>query len=183
MWSAHTHYKSAWTKKENISALSKYSSQFLFVAKGTIDVEAARNQLVRISTQNLRDLGEIGSGMGAWHATQVVLFPYVYFFIPADEVYERIFSYGYFGSLSKNGQLYGVENAARSLWKVAPEDISTSQAALLLAVYWSPTRFDPYKHPEAALQGRNSVMEKLAQKGLISKEEVNKVSSAPLGVQ
>lgn len=178
---AHADYRAAWISERASPPLSKYSVQFLLVARGTIDLASARNQLIRLSAENLRDFGKIGFGEMRWHFTQIELLPYVYLFVTPDEVYKRLFSAGYFGGDSKDGMpAVGVANAAQSLWSIGPGSLSISQSALLVALNWSPSKFNPRKHPEAAMQGRSAIIQKLVAQGLIDADEAALAETRPL---
>ncbi|MFL5898641.1 MAG: transglycosylase domain-containing protein [Solirubrobacterales bacterium] len=78
---------------------------------------------------------------------------------------------------------YGIEAAARTYFGVAhpgcgtPEEPCASvlepwEAATLAAIISSPTAYDPKAYPENALERRNLVLEKMAQQGYISGEQM-----------
>ncbi|MBW3664032.1 MAG: PBP1A family penicillin-binding protein [Actinobacteria bacterium] len=62
-----------------------------------------------------------------------------------EEILERYLNTIYFGHGA-----YGVHAAAERFFGLEPDDLELHQAALLAGLIASPTRFDPYEHPEAA---------------------------------
>jgi penicillin-binding protein 1A len=78
---------------------------------------------------------------------------------------------------------YGIEAAARTYFGAAhpgcgtPEEPCASvlepwEAATLAAIISSPTAYDPKVYPENTLERRNLVLEKMAQQGYISEEQM-----------
>lgn len=66
----------------------------------------------------------------------------------------------------------GAESAARFYFGKRAGELSTAEAALLVALVKSPTQLNPLRHPEAALKRRNLILLRLGEK-----------MEAPLGVK
>ena len=69
---------------------------------------------------------------------------------------------------------YGVEQASRTYFGKNAKDLNLSEAALLAGMYQAPTRYNPYKYPEAAAERRNTVLTLMVRHGYITQEEYDK---------
>ena len=94
-----------------------------------------------------------------------------------DEILEHYLNTVYFG----NGA-YGIQAAAERYFAVDVSDLDLPRAALLAGILRSPAHYDPYAHPDAALERRGVVLDKMADRRLVSKGEAETAAAAPLGV-
>lgn len=67
---------------------------------------------------------------------------------------------------------YGVEAAAQTYFGIPAADLSIAQAAMLAAIPKAPTDYSPRRDPEAALNRRNLVLNKMFQQQHISATEL-----------
>ncbi|MCK6549112.1 PBP1A family penicillin-binding protein [Myxococcota bacterium] len=77
---------------------------------------------------------------------------------------------------------YGVEEAARVFFGKSVGQLTVEEAALLAGLPQSPTRLDPYKHPERALARRSYVLGRLKALGKIDDETFEKANTSPLNL-
>ncbi len=70
------------------------------------------------------------------------------------------------------GNIEGIEAAAWFYFQKSAARLSPSEAALLISLPQSPERRRPDRHPEQALAGRNRILLRLAQQGLLSANQV-----------
>jgi penicillin-binding protein 1C len=70
------------------------------------------------------------------------------------------------------GNLQGVTAASLAYFGKMPRQLSLGEAALLIALPQSPERRRPDRHPEAAAQARLLVLERLYERGAVSKIEM-----------
>lgn len=77
---------------------------------------------------------------------------------------------------------YGVAAAALTYFNKSLNDLSLSQAAYLASLPKGPSNYDPFKHPERALQRRNWVIDRMYENGYITKAEADNAKNDPLGV-
>ena len=77
---------------------------------------------------------------------------------------------------------YGVQSAARRFFGTDAADLTLSQSALLAGCIQSPTRYDPFVNPSAALDRRNLVLRLMRDQGLIGDQEAAAASAEPLGL-
>lgn len=66
---------------------------------------------------------------------------------------------------------YGIESAAEAYFNKDVKDLSISQIAFLCAIPNSPSRFDPYEHPEDTMGRRDKILKKMYEEGYISKPQ------------
>lgn len=75
---------------------------------------------------------------------------------------------------------YGVEAASRAYFGVHTADLTLDQAALIAGLPQAPSAYTPRRNPEAALERRDVVLNKMYQQGYITSEELQEALSAPL---
>ncbi len=92
-----------------------------------------------------------------------------------NEILDMYLNTVYFGS-----NAYGVEAAARTYFDKDPMDLTIAEAALLAGLPQRPSDFSPRKHPEAALQRRDLVINKMYELGFITKSEAEEALDEPL---
>ena len=77
---------------------------------------------------------------------------------------------------------FGIGAAAQAYFGVSPDKLTIPQAALLAGMVNNPVSYNPYKHPDRALQRRNTVLTAMATYGSISKADADNFIKQPLGV-
>jgi 1A family penicillin-binding protein len=81
----------------------------------------------------------------------------------------------YFG----NGA-YGIEAAAQEYFGKSAAELDLSEAALLAALPRAPSRLNPRSNPDAALEGRALVLERMTAQGLITSAEAAEAGDVEL---
>jgi membrane peptidoglycan carboxypeptidase len=89
---------------------------------------------------------------------------------------------GYLNVVEFDGNVYGVEAAARAYFGTTAAALTVPQAALLAGMVNNPNLDDPYDHPQQALTRRNVVIGAMAQVGSITPAQAAAATAAPLGV-
>ena len=69
------------------------------------------------------------------------------------------------------GMIYGVEEASNYYFGKTVSELSLPEAALLAGMYQAPSSYNPYRHPEAAAERRNTVLTLMVRHGYITEEE------------
>ncbi len=69
---------------------------------------------------------------------------------------------------------YGMQTAAQNYYGKDLKDLSLPQLALLAGMPQAPNQYDPYSHPEAALERRNLVLSEMKGQKYISAEDYEK---------
>ena len=84
-----------------------------------------------------------------------------------DTIFGRYLNIAYFGAGA-----YGVNTAAQRFFGKPVSDVDLREAALLAGLVQSPSRYDPIRHPAAALKRRNTVLARMATLNMISNDEL-----------
>ena len=92
-----------------------------------------------------------------------------------DEILERYLNTVYFGKGA-----YGIRAASLRFYGIEPSALRLDQAALLAGVIASPSNYDPYEHPEAALARRERVLDAMVEVGDVTRDEADRAAAAPL---
>jgi penicillin-binding protein 1B len=74
----------------------------------------------------------------------------------------------------------GLAEGSRSYFNKDLKDINLPEAALLAGLIQAPSYLSPYRHPERALERRNTVLETMAETQAITREQADKAKAAPL---
>ena len=81
----------------------------------------------------------------------------------------------YFGEGS-----YGISNATRRYFGVAPGQLDATQATVLVGLVQAPTSYDPYTHPLRARQRQVDVLRSLVRVGAMPETRARRLLAAPL---
>ena len=74
----------------------------------------------------------------------------------------------------------GLAEGSRSYFNKDLKDITLPEAALLAGLIQAPSYLSPYRHPERALERRNTVIESMVETRAITREQADKAKAAPL---
>ena len=75
---------------------------------------------------------------------------------------------------------YGMQTAAQNYYGKDLKELSLPQLALLAGMPQAPNQYDPYSHPEAALERRNLVLSEMKDQNYISAEQYEKTINTPI---
>ncbi len=89
----------------------------------------------------------------------------------------------YLNQIPYGSNAYGVESASQTYFAKPAKELSLEEAALLAALPKAPTYFSPHgSHKEELLQRRNWILDRLYEKGFISKEKSESSKKIALNV-
>ena len=74
----------------------------------------------------------------------------------------------------------GLAEGSRSYFNKDLKDITVPEAALLAGLIQAPSYLSPYRHPERALERRNTVIESMVETHDITREQAEKAKATPL---
>lgn len=94
------------------------------------------------------------------------------------QMYANQVPLGQRGSFSVDG--FG--EAAQAYFGKDVSKLTLPECATLAGIIQSPSRLNPYRHPERALERRNVVLDAMVETGAISKETAEQAKAAPLGI-
>jgi len=74
----------------------------------------------------------------------------------------------------------GLAEAARAYFNKDLKDITLPEAALLAGLIQAPSALSPYRHPERALERRNTVLDAMVENHAITRSDADKAKATPL---
>src|SRR5271156_5693431 len=92
------------------------------------------------------------------------------------EMYANEINLGQRGSYAING--FG--EAAQTFFGKPLQQLDLAECALLAGTIQSPTRLNPYRHPERAMARRNVVLDSMVETGAITASEADRAKAEPL---
>jgi len=92
------------------------------------------------------------------------------------QIYANEVPLGQRGSFS----IEGFGEAAQAYFGKDVRQLSLSECALLAGLIQSPSRLNPFRHPEAAIERRNLVLDTMVETGAITKEQAEAAKAEPL---
>jgi penicillin-binding protein 1B len=92
------------------------------------------------------------------------------------EMYANEINLGQRGSYAING--FG--EAAQTFFGKNIGQLNLAESALLAGTIQSPTRLNPYRHPERAMERRNLVLDSMVETGAITTSEASRAKAEPL---
>ena len=94
-----------------------------------------------------------------------------------DWILERYLNIAYFGDGT-----YGIQSAARHYFNTNAKNLDLRQSAMLAGLVKNPTGYDPTNSPDAALERRNVVLDRMAQLNVISHAKAEQTKKMKLGL-
>ncbi|MFF7588758.1 transglycosylase domain-containing protein [Kitasatospora purpeofusca] len=94
-----------------------------------------------------------------------------------DQILTNYLNITYYG----NGA-YGVEAASQRYFGKSNKDLTVAEAATLAGLVQNPSQYDPKAHPQASLNRRNTVLDKMVENGHITADQAKEAKAAPLGL-
>jgi membrane peptidoglycan carboxypeptidase len=88
----------------------------------------------------------------------------------------------YLNVVEFSGTVYGVGAAAKAYFGTTADKLTVPQAALLAGMVNNPSVYNPYAHPDKALQRRNLVIDDMVSNGSIPASYAATAKAAPLGL-
>ncbi|HUW02400.1 MAG TPA: PBP1A family penicillin-binding protein [Acidimicrobiales bacterium] len=88
----------------------------------------------------------------------------------------------YLNTIFFGNEAYGVAAASYEYFDKPVEELTLPESALLAGLINSPSRFDPYDEPDAALERRKLVFDRMVSNGYLTATEAEAAAAAPLGL-
>ncbi|MGH8969020.1 MAG: transglycosylase domain-containing protein [Actinomycetes bacterium] len=95
-----------------------------------------------------------------------------------NEILERYLNIAYFGAGA-----YGVEAAARHYFSKSSSKLTLAESALLAGIVQQPSAYDPTRDPAAALARRNVVLDRMADVGYATPEEIAEARASKIALK
>ncbi|MBW8786804.1 MAG: penicillin-binding protein 1A [Rhizobium leguminosarum] len=94
-----------------------------------------------------------------------------------DKILELYLNEIFFGLNS-----YGIAGAALTYFNKSVTELTVAEAAYLASLPKGPANYHPFRHPEAALERRNWVIDRMVENGYVSQPDGEEAKKQPLGV-
>ncbi len=94
-----------------------------------------------------------------------------------DQILER-----YLNDINYGGQIFGVKMAAKLFLGKALKDITISEAAMIAGLVQIPKNTYPFRHPEAAMERRNTVLLTMFEQNKITREQYDKAKAEKIKI-
>jgi penicillin-binding protein 1A len=94
-----------------------------------------------------------------------------------DKILELYLNEIFFGLNS-----YGIASAALTYFDKSVTELTIAETAYLAALPKGPANYHPFRHPEAALERRNWVIDRMVENGYVTQADGDKAKKEPLGV-
>ena len=78
--------------------------------------------------------------------------------------------------------IYGFGEAASAYFNKDVGSLTAAEAALLAGMIRGPNIYSPYRYPSRALERRNFILRSMMEQGMLTPQETERASAAPLGV-
>jgi penicillin-binding protein 1A len=132
------------------------------LAKNLFSVQGSHNPFVRIS-QKLKEL-IIAVELERRYTKQEIV-----------TMYLNTVNFGAYNT-------YGIKSAARTYFSVTPDKLTPDQAALLIGTLKGTGFYSPIRHPDRALNRRNTILELMTKQGYLSEGQDEELKKKPLGL-
>ena len=99
-----------------------------------------------------------------------------------EQILEMYLNGVYWGQAGSIG-IGGVAEASRWYFDAPVDSLRLTEAALLAAIIPAPNLYDPFEHPEAALERRNAVLDDLVASGKLDAARAAAAKARPLGAR
>jgi penicillin-binding protein 1A len=76
----------------------------------------------------------------------------------------------YLNAVPFGDNVYGIRNASRTFFSKEPEQLSVDEAAMLIGMLSGNTLYNPRKNPKAAIERRNTVINRMVESNFITEE-------------
>jgi penicillin-binding protein 1A len=86
----------------------------------------------------------------------------------------------YLNTVDFSSNSFGIKSAAKTYFDKLPKDLSVDEAALLVGMVQSPTRFNPKLNPDKSINRRNIVLSQMRKAGFITQNESINLQSKAL---
>ena len=77
---------------------------------------------------------------------------------------------------------YGIASAALTYFDKSVTELTIAECAYLASLPKGPANYNPFRHPDAALERRNWVIDRMVENGYVAKDDGDAAKNEPLGV-
>lgn len=89
----------------------------------------------------------------------------------------------YLNTVSFYGNSYGIENGAQIFFGKKAADLNVQESALMVGLLKGPAQYNPIRHPDAALNRRNTVLEQMQKYDFLSSSDADSLKKLPIQLE
>src|SRR5450432_504754 len=86
----------------------------------------------------------------------------------------------YLNAVPFGDNVYGIRNASRTFFSKEPEQLTVDESAMLIGMLSGNTLYNPRKNPKAAIERRNTVINRMVESNFITPEEGTRYKLKPI---
>lgn len=88
----------------------------------------------------------------------------------------------YFNTVDFGSNSLGIKSAAATYFNKRPIDLSVEESAMLVGMLKAPTRFNPRRNPENAIQRRNTVLKQMEKYDYLTRTAFDSIKEIPIDI-
>ena len=88
----------------------------------------------------------------------------------------------YFNTVDFGSNSLGIKSAAATYFNKRPIDLSVEESAMLVGMLKAPTRFNPRRNPENAIQRRNTVLKQMEKYDYLTHTAFDSIKEIPIDI-
>jgi penicillin-binding protein 1A len=86
----------------------------------------------------------------------------------------------YLNAVPFGDNVYGIRNASRTFFQKEPDQLTVDESAMLIGMLSGNTLYNPRKNPKAAIERRNTVINRMVESNFITEDEGRKYKLKPI---
>jgi penicillin-binding protein 1A len=86
----------------------------------------------------------------------------------------------YLNAVPFGDNVYGIRNASRTFYQKEPDQLTVDESAMLIGMLSGNTLYNPRKNPKAAIERRNTVINRMVESNFITADEGRKYKLKPI---
>ncbi|MDP9041543.1 MAG: penicillin-binding protein, partial [Bacteroidota bacterium] len=86
----------------------------------------------------------------------------------------------YLNAVPFGDNVYGIRNASRTFFSKEPEQLTVDESAMLIGMLSGNTLYNPRKNPKAAIERRNTVINRMVESSFLTADEGRKYKLKPI---
>src|SRR5580765_5393435 len=123
-----------------------------------------------ITQQLAKALLEQGSKNKAWRVVEKIKEYIIAVKLERNFTKEEILAL-YLNAVPFGDNVYGIRNASRTFFQKEPDQLTVDESAMLIGMLSGNTLYNPRKNPKAAIERRNTVINRMVESNYITLEE------------
>lgn len=89
----------------------------------------------------------------------------------------------YLNTVDFGSNAFGIKVASQTFFNKTPNDLDVQEAALLSGIVQAPSRLNPVRNPESAIQRRNVVINQMKKYGFLAENQADSIMQLPIELE